>query len=176
MVNIYNPITTFQIISQLFLKYYYNPVANMFTKDSIEQFYKDVESLSLRHPVKAIHEATKYNKGTVSLYLNRKDEPSENFLKAFYNKFGESLKNGTVRPTDAQHGTKSQNQGLDLIEKVSRLDDDQLRIMATLKVLISEIAPLIAKATGRSHANVSLQLEKDISEKIENLKTLRGRM
>lgn len=143
----------------------------MFTKESIERFYKDVESLNLKHPVKAIHEATKYNKGTISLYLNRKDEPSENFLKAFYNKFGESLKNGAVRPTEAQQGAKSENKGV-TTDLVDYLTTELIEARATLKVLVYQIAPLIAKKKHLSDLDAFLQLQKDISAEVERLKAL----
>ncbi len=64
----------------------------MINQDSIDQFYIDVDLLRLKHPGSAISAATGFSKGTVSMYLNKKDEPSENFIKAFYEKFGESLK------------------------------------------------------------------------------------
>lgn len=80
--------------------------------------------------------------------------------------------NGTTALNKAQETPKSQNQGLDLISEVTRLMGDYVTLKATLKVIISEIVPLIAKATGRSHASVSAQMEKDISAEISNLKTL----
>lgn len=64
----------------------------MLTKESIEQFYADVDSLGLRFPGAAISDVLKVSKGTVSEYLNRKKEPSERFVKAFYQMFSESLK------------------------------------------------------------------------------------
>lgn len=63
----------------------------MITKDQIDKFYKDVESLSLKFPGASISKATGFSKGTVSSYLNRKEEPSESFLKAFYKEFGKGL-------------------------------------------------------------------------------------
>lgn len=63
----------------------------MLTKESIERFRLDVKSLGLKFPGATIAKQTKYSKGQVSAYLNGED-PSENFLKAFYEKFGESLK------------------------------------------------------------------------------------
>lgn len=91
--------------------------------------------------------------------------------------FGKSLQeqlpqNGTVVSNKAQQGANSQNQGLDLIQEVTRLMGDNLTVRATLKVIISELVPLISKATGRSHASVSAQMEKDISAEISNLKLL----
>lgn len=59
----------------------------MFTTEEIQKFYDHVEGLGLKFPVAAIAKATGYGKGNVSAYLSRKDEPSENFIKAVYEKF-----------------------------------------------------------------------------------------
>ncbi len=64
----------------------------MITQADIDQFYKDVEALKLKTPNASISAETKTSKGTVSLYLNKGDDPSENFLKKFYKAFGDSLK------------------------------------------------------------------------------------
>lgn len=69
------------------------------TQTLIDQFYKDVEQLGLKFPVAAISKATGYSKGNVSAYLSKKDEPSGNFLKKFYEAFPKSSTNvprGTV--------------------------------------------------------------------------------
>ena len=63
----------------------------MLTKDRIEQFYKDVDSLGLRFPVAEIRRATGYSKGNVSDFLNRKKPIPENFINAFYAAFKSSL-------------------------------------------------------------------------------------
>jgi hypothetical protein len=65
----------------------------MLQKAEIEQFYKDVKALDLKFPVAAISEATGQSKSNVSKYLSRKLEPSESFLKAFYERFP---KNGKI--------------------------------------------------------------------------------
>lgn len=62
------------------------------TNQLIEKFYNDVEMLGLKFPIASIAKATGFSKGTVSTYLSRNDEPSENFLKAFYKAFEKSLK------------------------------------------------------------------------------------
>jgi hypothetical protein len=49
--------------------------------------------LKLKFPVAAISKETNFNKGTVSQYLKKKLEPSEKFIEAFYEKFGDSLRN-----------------------------------------------------------------------------------
>lgn len=64
----------------------------MLTEETVSKFYEDLKSLGLKQPVAAISKATGYSKGNVSMYLSRKDEPSENFIKAFYKEFGESFK------------------------------------------------------------------------------------
>lgn len=65
----------------------------------IDKFYNDVESLGLKFPVAAISEQTGFSKGNVSVYLSRKKQPSESFLKKFYAVFGKSFKN-VPRGTD----------------------------------------------------------------------------
>lgn len=58
----------------------------MITKDTIDQFMKDVEELNLKFPVAAISQATGISKGNVSKYLSGKLEPGETFLNLFYEK------------------------------------------------------------------------------------------
>lgn len=95
-------------------------------------------------------------------------------------------KNSILHGTDVPRGTKNDSTGhskprqggqpekqeQDLIKEVSRLNEQQITIEATLSVILSEVAPLIAKATGRSHASVFSQMKKDISTEILNLKSL----
>ena len=52
--------------------------------EKIEQFYRDIERLTIKFPVATIAKATGYSHGNVSEYLRRKKEPSEAFLIAFY--------------------------------------------------------------------------------------------
>lgn len=59
----------------------------MMTKELIDKFYEDVESLNLRFPVAAIAEGTGEKKGNVSEYLSKKKVPSQNFIEKFYEKF-----------------------------------------------------------------------------------------
>jgi transcriptional regulator with XRE-family HTH domain len=57
----------------------------------IDRFYQDVDALGLRFPNKEIAARTGLTKGTVSEYLNKKQPPSESFIKAFYRKFEKDL-------------------------------------------------------------------------------------
>jgi transcriptional regulator with XRE-family HTH domain len=59
----------------------------MLTQKIIENFYTDLENLGLRFPISAIAQATGFSKGNVSEYLNRKKEPSQAFIKKFYEVF-----------------------------------------------------------------------------------------
>lgn len=63
----------------------------LISKEHIEKFYSDVNSLALKFPVARISEKTGYSKGNVSDILNKKKEPSEDFLKLFYKEFKSSL-------------------------------------------------------------------------------------
>lgn len=65
----------------------------MLTIERISKFYEDVQKLGLKRPVAVIAKTTEFSKGQVSDYLNRKKEPSENFLRVFYEKFSESIQN-----------------------------------------------------------------------------------
>lgn len=77
-----------------------------------------------------------------------------------------------VSDSKPRQGGQPEKQEQDLIKEVSRLNEQQITIEATLSVILSEVAPLIAKATGRSHASVFSQMKKDISTEILNLKSL----
>jgi transcriptional regulator with XRE-family HTH domain len=77
----------------------------MQTKADIDRFYSDVEKLNLRKPNATIEKETGWSKGSISRYLNRKEIPSENFLKVFYEKFGNSL--GTVSRSTVSAGNET---------------------------------------------------------------------
>lgn len=64
----------------------------MITNADIERFYEDVKRLDFRFVGKEISDRTKVSKGTVSMYLKGKLPPSEEFLKKFYESFGEKIK------------------------------------------------------------------------------------
>ena len=95
-----------------------------------------------------------------------------NWLENVPRGIGSNSKNGSAKPTDAQNSPQDQKPGLDLIKEVNRLNDQQITIDATISVILSEIVPLISKATGRSHASVFSQMKKDVLTEISNLKTL----
>lgn len=88
-------------------------------KERIEKFRADVAKLGLKFPGKTISEKTGYDKSTVSSYLKPDGEPSEPFLKAFYEKFGNSL--------DAIHG----------IEQGSSLRIDSLDPAILVKAILN---------------------------------------
>ena len=82
----------------------------MLTKMDIEKFYECVDKLKLRFPNAAIAKATGFSKGNVSEYMNRKKEPSEAFINAFYKAFPNgSTKDITalVSEPEAEHTNKS---------------------------------------------------------------------
>jgi hypothetical protein len=57
------------------------------TSQRISKFYEDVEKLGLKFPGKEISKKLHVSKGYVSDVLNKKKEPSEEFLNDFYNLF-----------------------------------------------------------------------------------------
>lgn len=73
----------------------------MLTKELIDKFYEDVNSLGLEHPVAALSTKMKKSKGMVSEYLNKVKTPSEKFINLFYDKFYEGSKN-VPRETNSQ--------------------------------------------------------------------------
>jgi hypothetical protein len=52
------------------------------------RFLEIVNDLSLRFPIAEIHEKTGIDKGTISKVLNKKLDPSDNFLSSFSKGFG----------------------------------------------------------------------------------------
>lgn len=58
----------------------------MHTSNRISKFYEDLGKLELKFPGKELSKMG-YSKGYVSDVINRKKEPSEDFLNAFYKKF-----------------------------------------------------------------------------------------
>lgn len=69
-------------------------------------------------------------------------------------------------------GTEYAPRQVDLIQEVLDIRQRQLAIQATLSVILSELTPLIAKASGRSHASVFSQMKKDIELETLNLKEM----
>lgn len=116
----------------------------MLDKAQIELFYKDLEKLGLRFPVAEIHRRTGLNKGSISEYLNRKREPSEAFIDAFYREFKEELNKNNIKLTTV---TAKPNFG---DEKPVKPNDDKLVNVVvsqqdTIKMLTEALTKLIAK-------------------------------
>jgi transcriptional regulator with XRE-family HTH domain len=126
----------------------------MLKKSEIEEFYKDVGKIDLKFPVAAIAKALGESKSVVSRILNKKLEPSESFLNRFYDKFPKSDKK-------VAHETN-------LEEGLAGLREWQAGVDAGFAVLIQEIAPILAKANGRSISSVVSQLKKDIDHETLN--------
>jgi transcriptional regulator with XRE-family HTH domain len=57
----------------------------------ITKFYEDVKKLEFSNPVTDIAEGTGYAKGNISSILNKKLQPSEQFLNKFYESFKNEL-------------------------------------------------------------------------------------
>jgi hypothetical protein len=51
-----------------------------------KKFIEDVGRLQLKFPVASVAKVTGESKGNVSNFLNKKKEPSDNFLRTFYEK------------------------------------------------------------------------------------------
>lgn len=57
------------------------------TKEKIDKFYKDVDSLGLEHPVAALQKATGISKSQISKVLSKKLKPSQALINKFYDSF-----------------------------------------------------------------------------------------
>lgn len=128
----------------------------MVTKEKIERFYKDVDSLGLKFPVAAITKATGYVKGNVSDYLSKKKEPSENFIHAFYKAFEGSIK--VPRETNG-----------DLSSLIRNLTEAGIKHEAAINILVISLAEMIAQQTGKGIGFVSSELQKAISLESDRL-------
>lgn len=147
----------------------------MLTKEMIDKFYSDLEALGLKNPVTSIHKATGFNKGTVSMYLNRKDEPSENFIKAFYNKFGESLGNANHRPQEAQHAPDYRDEIISLLKERSNSEARKtlqyLQVNnALLKTVVQALAKIQASLDKRKLKDVQIEMNNLVEQHLEALR------
>jgi hypothetical protein len=77
----------------------------MLTQETIEKFYKDVDSLNIKKKGAAITKATGFPKSNVSEYLNRKKVPSENFIIAFYDNMSHMLAKSSTDVTFKSNST-----------------------------------------------------------------------
>jgi transcriptional regulator with XRE-family HTH domain len=102
----------------------------MLTKETIEQFYKDVEVLGLEHPVAALVEKTGVSKGQISKVLNRKLKPSKTLIDKFYESFN------LVSPGSSNGAThKTLTEALEIIKQqnafMQRLVESNLVALST---------------------------------------------
>lgn len=67
----------------------------MNTSQRVSKFYEDLERLDLRFPGKEIATRLKISKGYVSDVINKKKEPSEEFMNDFYRLFTNEFSNGS---------------------------------------------------------------------------------
>lgn len=116
----------------------------MLDKDRIDLFYKDLERLGLRFPVAEIHRRTGLNKGSISEYLNRKREPSQGFIDAFYREFKDELNKNSIVMTTVTAKPKFGD------EKPKPNDDKLVNVVVsqqdTIKMLTEALTKLIAKS------------------------------
>lgn len=86
----------------------------------INRFYEDVDYLGFRFPVAEISKATGFGKPEISKILNKKKEPSGNFLTTFYEKYGERLKG----KADNIEYAKLKNEAAPIGEKVGEYENN----------------------------------------------------
>lgn len=141
----------------------------MLTKTQIERFYTDVEGLGLKFPVAAIADATGENKANVSKYLGKKLEPSEGFLKRFYEKFPKGGNNGV------DGGDEWKDKYIRLLEKnLSEANSEQVAKLvkqnqALLMTLQTGLARLISKAEKKEVREVAHELRKETISNLESV-------
>lgn len=152
----------------------------MLTKDAIEGFYKDVESLNLKFPVAAIAEKTGEPKGNVSRYLSRKIDPSESFITRFYKSFKIVPRETAKRPEapvsdlQPQGGPDYRDDVISLLkEKVN--SDKRLFLyaqtnQALLKTVFQNLAKMQSKADKRKLEVVQAEMNSQFELHLQALR------
>lgn len=115
----------------------------MLKREEIDQFYKDVLQIGLKFPVAAIADATGHSKGNVSKYLSRKLEPSEAFLKAYYEKFPKDSKNvsrETIAEPETEYGSGDKTS--QLLETINLLVKQNDKLADTNRILAEKISTI----------------------------------
>lgn len=127
----------------------------MLKRSEIDQFYLEVEKLDLKFPVAAIGRATGESKGNVSKILSRKLDPSESFLKRFYDKFPKSIpkvSRETVNEAPADYmSTKD-----DLIAALKR---ENARLQKDLDLSLGELRHNVLLTRAMSETTQELLIE-----------------
>lgn len=136
----------------------------MLTTREIDGFYSRVDELGLKFPVAAIARATGYSKGNISDYLKKRKQPSENFLKKFYEVFPKgstgNLANGTEKPPELL---------VQLMQKQNSLMEMQNRILSEMKEGVQDKVVCIEKDLKKVDSNLETVLGYSIS--LERLTT-----
>lgn len=149
----------------------------MITKQAIDQFYKDVEAQDLKFPVAALADATGENKGNVSKILNKQKEPSESFLKRFYEKFPKGSKKVSDGNGVTWNETDYQAKYIALLEEkaekgwvnsnavLERLDE----VLAGQVVNRQFLARLLAKVEKQDVRKIELEISKALNGALDSV-------
>lgn len=137
----------------------------MLKRADIDAFYEDVEAIGLKFPVAAIAASTGESKGNVSKILGRKLDPSESFLKRFYDKFPKSSLNvsretAANEPNQEYHNLKDEliaslkRENAMLREKNSSSKGiiDRIESIAAMQIMTMEALALIAQSSLKKDA------------------------
>jgi ribosomal protein L16 Arg81 hydroxylase len=120
----------------------------MLTQDTIDKFYADVECMEMKFPVAVISKALRVNKGNVSRILSKKLQPSESFIKEFYEKVHKSSKNVAIasnKKSNHDEVIEAKNETLELLKKeVARL---QFQIDINLAAVLETLREIYAKVS-----------------------------
>jgi DNA-binding transcriptional regulator GbsR (MarR family) len=150
----------------------------MLNQELIEKFYRDVESLKIKKKGAVITKATGFSKSNVSEYLRKIKTPSENFIIAFYEHFGNMLPKSSINvTTDANRDTTYALPQIakDLAEYNKELPMGDLKV--TLKDYVELWKMLYAKEEerGRELITIIKDLAKGQNEITEVLKPIKER-
>ncbi len=120
----------------------------MITKDQIEQFYTDLEKAQFKFPGAALVAITNEAKGNVSKIINRKMEPSESFIKRFYEGY-KKVPRGANAPDLSEPTPPKPMDALDLYRLL-------IENAASLKAALAVHAELVSSHGVLARANSDL--------------------
>lgn len=131
----------------------------MHTEERISKFYADLENLKLVRPVAVIAKKTGISKGYVSEVINKEKEPSENFLRLFYEKVingSDELPLGDLRVTlkDYVDLLKEQSRKAEEREKkyLEIIEGKLIAIEANSKELVEDLSALTTEVQAEHRA------------------------
>lgn len=140
----------------------------------IVKFYEDVERLGFKSPVADISGKTGYAKGNISSILNKKIQPSEAFLKKFYESFKDEISNMDVQqepqPTTANNNSNQEDYRIKYERLLERTNAEQ---SAIIMGVLQKIDANLTNAANNQHIFHVMTTERQ-RVTLENMALLRG--